>query len=63
MIIFLKWGVFNLDKQIMENTPSKSKLQQLIKEKDKIIEKKSLIKFSKNVKIIHLEILDQKVLN
>ena len=34
----------------MENTPNKFKLQQLIKEKNKIIKKKSLKKFSKKGK-------------
>ena len=43
MIIFLEYGVLDLNKKIMENIPSKVKLKKLIKEKKKKKEKNKII--------------------
>ena len=49
MIIFLKYGVLDLNKKIMENIPSKGKLKEHIKEKKKKKEKNKII-LSNNIK-------------
>ena len=48
MIIYLKWGLMNLNKQILDNMPNKAKLIELLRENNQ--KRKTLINFMKNNK-------------
>ncbi len=47
MIIFIRWGLIDLNKQILNNIPNKLKLKQMLKDKEKIQKRKMSTKVTK----------------
>ena len=47
MIIFIRWGLIDLNKQILNNIPNKLKLKQMLKDKEKIQKRKMSTKATK----------------